>query len=88
VLLGSGDLLSAEQARQQAKKLLAKVALGEDPQADKTERRQKDSYTLGALVDEYLAFKQPTIRPPSTPTSSSICAAPTSSRCTACRSTP
>jgi Arm DNA-binding domain len=65
VLLGSGDLLSAEQARQQAKKLLAKVALGEDPQADKTERRQKDSYTLGALVDEYLAFKQPTIRPPS-----------------------
>jgi integrase len=65
VLLGSGDLLSAEQARHQAKKLLAKVALGEDPQADKTDRRQKDNYTLGALADEYLAFKQPIIRPPS-----------------------
>jgi integrase len=64
VLLGSGDLLSAEQARAAAKKLLAKVALGEDPQGDKTDRRQKDSYTLGALVDEYLAFKQPTIRQP------------------------
>ena len=32
VLIGVGEVLSAEQARAAAKKLLAKVALGEDPQ--------------------------------------------------------
>jgi integrase len=64
VLLGAAELLSAEQARAAAKKTLAKVALGQDPQGDKTVRRQRDAYTLRTLVEEYLSFKEPTIRPP------------------------
>jgi integrase len=64
VLLGTIELLSAEQARAAAKKVLARVALGQDPQGEKAVRRQKDAYTLGALVEEYLAFKEPTIRRP------------------------
>jgi integrase len=63
-LLGSAEVLGAEKARAAAKVLLAKVALGQDPQADKAERRRQDSQTLGALVVEFLAFKRPTIRPP------------------------
>jgi integrase len=63
VLLGSAAVLTAEQARAAAKKVLARVALGEDPQADKTARRGKDQHTLRALVDDYLAHKQPIVRP-------------------------
>jgi integrase len=63
LLLGSGGVLGAEAARAAAKKVLAKVALGEDPQADRTDRRGKDRLTLRALVDEYLAAKQPQLRP-------------------------
>jgi integrase len=63
LLLGSAAVLTAEQARTQAKKALAKVALGEDPQADKTARRDRDQHTLRALVDEYLALKQTEVRP-------------------------
>ena len=48
LLLGSAEVLSAEQARQQAKKVLGKVALGEDPQGDRRERRDKDK-ALAAL---------------------------------------
>jgi len=63
VLLGAGEVLTAEQARTAAKKTLAKVALGEDPQADKTARRHKDGHAVRALVSEYLASKEGTIRP-------------------------
>jgi integrase len=63
LLLGSAEVLSAEQARAQAKKILAKVALGEDPQSDKAARRAKDGHTLRALVGEYLAAKQGAVRP-------------------------
>jgi integrase len=63
VLLGPAAVLTAEQARAAAKKVLAKVALGEDPQADKTARRGKDRHILRALVDEYLAHKQSIVRP-------------------------
>ncbi|MFZ0124039.1 MAG: integrase arm-type DNA-binding domain-containing protein, partial [Xanthobacteraceae bacterium] len=42
VLLGAGEVLTAEMAKAAAKKILAKVALGEDPQAVKTDRRGRD----------------------------------------------
>jgi Arm DNA-binding domain/GIY-YIG catalytic domain len=50
--LGSAEILSAEQARVEAKKLLAKVALGEDPQKDKAERRNRKQtlVTLGIPI--------------------------------------
>jgi integrase len=64
MLLGSADVLGAEQARLAAKKVLAKVALGEDPQEQKATRRQRDQHTLKALIDDYLGWKQTTdVRP-------------------------
>ena len=62
VLLGSGAVLGAEAARAEAKKLLAKVALGEDPQADKVERRDKDRVSLKSMIDEYLLQKEAQVR--------------------------
>jgi integrase len=61
LLLGSAEVLSAEQARAAARKALAKVALGEDPQAARVERRGKDALTVRSQVTEYLAVKQ--VRP-------------------------
>src|SRR6516162_1425222 len=58
VLLGSAEVLSAEAARAAAKKVLGRVALGEDPQADKRDRRGKDRLTLRSLLDEYLSHKK------------------------------
>jgi hypothetical protein len=63
VLLGSADVLTAEMARQAAKKLLAKVALGEDPQGDRADRRQKDRISLRSVIDEYLLAKKTELRP-------------------------
>ena len=63
VLLGNAEVLSAEQARAMAKKILAKVALGEDPQAAKAERRDKDRLSLRSVIDEYLSIKAGEVRP-------------------------
>ena len=41
VLLGSAVVLGAEQARTAAKNTLAKVALGQDPQAERADRRTR-----------------------------------------------
>jgi len=62
ILLGSAEVLSSEQARVQARKALAKVALGGDPQADKIARRHKDAHSLKTVIDDYLAAKQSTVR--------------------------
>lgn len=63
VLLGPAELLNVEQARAAAKKVLARVTLGHDPQAEKIARRQKDTHSLKGIVADYLAFKQRTVRP-------------------------
>jgi integrase len=63
LLLGSAAVLGAEQARGMARKTLARIALGEDPQADRVDRRGKDRLTLRGVVDEYLAMKQREVRP-------------------------
>jgi integrase len=61
--LGSIDRLGEKQARAAAKKALAAVALGQDPQAEKVARRNQDHFTFRALTDEHLSAKQPTVRP-------------------------
>jgi integrase len=61
--LGAAEVLGAEQGRRAAKKLLAQIALGGDPQREKTARRSADKFTLRAVGDEYLKAKQPTVRP-------------------------
>jgi integrase len=63
LLLGPATVLGAEQARGMAKKALGRVANGEDPQADKADRRDKDSHTLKAAVVDFLAMKQREVRP-------------------------
>ena len=63
VLLGSAEVVNAEAARAAAKEVLAKVALGQDPQAEKADRRDKDRNSLRTLVEEFLAAKEPRLRP-------------------------
>lgn len=62
VLLGAGGVLSAEQARAAARKILSQAALGEDPQGDKAKRRDRDRLSLRSVVDEYIAVKQGEVR--------------------------
>ena len=45
-----------------AKKALGRVANGDDPQADKQDRRGKDKHTFKATVADYLGIKQREVR--------------------------
>jgi integrase len=63
LLLGSVAALGAEQARAAAKKARAKVELGQDPQADKIARRDKDRHTMRGIVEQYLDAKKSAVRP-------------------------
>jgi integrase len=65
MLIGSVELFSAEQARAQAKNILAQVRLGRDPQGEKAAARLKLSRTLRSVVDDFLASKQSGLRPAS-----------------------
>jgi integrase len=64
-LLGSADVLSAEQARAAAKKLLARVALGSDPRSEREAKRQQATRTFRSVVEAHLAAKRSTLRPAS-----------------------
>jgi integrase len=55
--VGSAETLTAAQARAGAKKLLARVELGEDPQAHKAERRERDEHSLRSVARDYLDTK-------------------------------
>jgi hypothetical protein len=61
--LGSADVVSASAARELAKKALAAVALGQDPQAARRDRRARDAVSLKSVIEQYLATKQPELRP-------------------------
>ena len=61
-LLGNAAVLSAEQGREAARKLLAQVALGGDPQAEKADRRAQDECTFRSVVDRYLKAKTGKLR--------------------------
>jgi integrase len=62
VLLGAADVLTAKQAREAAKAVLAKVTLGQDPAGERADRASKDRLTFKALADEYLAWKGTQVR--------------------------
>jgi integrase len=53
----SADSVSASAAREWARKLLARVELGEDPQIEKEERRGKDKRTLKWVALQFIEFK-------------------------------
>src|SRR5262249_44147813 len=63
VKLGNYPALGVEAARTQAKKLLGRVALGEDPASDRRDRRDKDALTLRSQVGEFLAAKEADLAP-------------------------
>jgi integrase len=62
LLLGSADVLGLEAARTAAKKALGQIALGADPQAEKAEKRQRDTFTMKALAADYLKAKAKDVR--------------------------
>ena len=61
--IGSADVLSPDQARTAARKVLAKVDLGEDPQHDRGARRDKDKLSFRNVVAEYVEAKREEVRP-------------------------
>jgi integrase len=62
ITLGNAAVVSAEQARAAAKKLLGRVAIGEDPQGDRQIRRDKDRLSLRAVIEDYCAAKESQMR--------------------------
>jgi integrase len=62
LLLGSAEVLGADQARAAAKKALAEVALGGDPQGTRAAQRRSDD-TLRSTVDDYIEIKRAAVRP-------------------------
>jgi len=63
VTIGPAEKLVPAQARQAARKILAKVALGHDPQGEKEAKREAAAQTFKAVVDDYLADRQAALRP-------------------------
>jgi hypothetical protein len=60
--IGNVAALDAADARVAARKALARIGLGHDPQADKAEARAKAATTLGSVVGTYLNYKKAVVR--------------------------
>jgi integrase len=65
VTLGTTERLSPAQARDGARRILAKVSLGHDPQAEKQAKRAAAEHTFAHVAAAYLATKQGELRPAS-----------------------
>jgi integrase len=63
--VGSADKISLAQARDAARKDLARVELGHDPQAERAAKRREATHTVRATVATYLEARQPELRPAS-----------------------
>jgi integrase len=63
--LGPAEVLLAFEARTAARKILAGVALGGDPQREREAKRQAQSRTFAAVAAAYLEARQPGLRPAS-----------------------
>ncbi len=61
--LGSLAQLNHEKARAAAKAALAKAQLGIDPQVEKADTKKAAEITLLRVVDQFLAFRERTMRP-------------------------
>jgi integrase len=61
--IGTCAKLTQAQAREQARKRLAQVELGQDPAADKRKSRTEAKSTLRSVVAQYLEAKQGVVRP-------------------------
>jgi integrase len=63
--IGTVEKLAADQARKAAKQILAKVELGQDPQAAREVKRRADEHALLTIATEYLDARKPDLRPAS-----------------------
>ena len=68
--IGRDDELTAEQARDEAKRIISRVALGEDPAAERratrqAERERRAAPTLAQLAEDWVADRKPHWRPAS-----------------------
>jgi integrase len=63
IMVGKYPLLNATDARKEAKVLLGRVAKGEDPQAERRDRRDKNALTLRSQATGYLAAKAAELKP-------------------------
>jgi hypothetical protein len=63
ISLGSVKKLTPTQARKAAEKIFAKVALDQDPQAERQAKRREATQTFSALVKDYLAARASELRP-------------------------
>ena len=63
VTIGSVETLDPDQARKAANSILAKVHLGSDPQAAKTEAKARARLTLGTMIEPYLEFASRRLKP-------------------------
>jgi integrase len=57
-----GENLSAAQARGLARKLAAKIELGQDPSAEKAEQRKTAALSLASLLDDFVSVQAKTKR--------------------------
>jgi integrase len=63
--IGSVEKLTEKDARAAARKILAQVELGGDPQGDRKEKRLRATGTLRAVIEDYLADRAGDLRPAS-----------------------
>jgi integrase len=63
VLIGSIEKVAPQDARRAARKVLAEVALGGDPQGTKAAARREAARTVRSAIDSYLEARQPELRP-------------------------
>jgi integrase len=61
--LGSPETVGASEAREEAKRILARVKLGQDPAHDKQTSRQDAAHTIGALIPRFLQRQRERLRP-------------------------
>ena len=61
--IGDVEKITANQARQAAKMILADAQLGRDPQGAKKDERAKAANTLRSIADEYLEARKGELRP-------------------------
>jgi integrase len=62
ITLGSAAVLTSEQARDEAKRILAQATLRQDPASERKRRDAADRFTLAALAEQYLRAKKPEVR--------------------------
>src|SRR5262249_37573814 len=61
--IGPAEAFTPDEARAEAKKVLAKVWQGLDPQTARIDRQAKDKLSFRSVVEDFLAAKKPDLRP-------------------------